>query len=192
MTLLTTAFAQGTHAARPAAAASNKGFYYAETDTGSLFQSTGAAWTLLASTGGGGVGVVMDYVEITATVNVTSTNEAAPDTIIAGNNVAYTGGAVLFECFIPDINATNAVILTPLLLQDGVSLGRLASMPIAVAVGTGVFFGPWYFARKITPAAGNHTLTLAGFNGAAGTIVVEAGAGGAGVLVPAFIRVTTT
>lgn len=49
MTLLTTAFAQGTHAARPAAAASNNGFYYYETDTKRLFQSTGAAWTQVAA-----------------------------------------------------------------------------------------------------------------------------------------------
>lgn len=49
MTLLTTAFAQGTHAARPAAASSNNGFYYYETDTGRLFQSTGAAWQQVAA-----------------------------------------------------------------------------------------------------------------------------------------------
>src|SRR5690348_10135187 len=54
MTLLTTAFAQGTHAARPAAASSNNGYYYYETDTTNLFQSTGAAWQQIASTGGGG------------------------------------------------------------------------------------------------------------------------------------------
>lgn len=52
MTLLTTAFAQGTHAARPAASASNNGFYYYETDTTNLFQSTGSAWQQIASSGG--------------------------------------------------------------------------------------------------------------------------------------------
>src|ERR1044071_1162051 len=52
MTLLTTAFSQGTHAARPAAASSNNGFYYYETDTTNLFQSTGSAWQQIASTGG--------------------------------------------------------------------------------------------------------------------------------------------
>src|SRR5690349_5693568 len=52
MTLLTTAFAQGTHAARPAAAAGNAGYYYFETDTNKLFQSTGSAWTQIASSGG--------------------------------------------------------------------------------------------------------------------------------------------
>lgn len=57
MTLLTSAFAQGTHAARAAASASNQGFYYFETDTLTLFQSTGSAWVQLAPaatvTGGG-------------------------------------------------------------------------------------------------------------------------------------------
>ena len=58
MTLITTAFAQGTHAARPAAATGNTGYYYFETDTGTLFQSTGSAWTQLAAptSGGGGGG----------------------------------------------------------------------------------------------------------------------------------------
>ncbi len=59
MTTLSTAFAQGTTANRPAASASNTGFYYLETDTngGTLFQSTGSAWVQLApgvSAAGGG------------------------------------------------------------------------------------------------------------------------------------------
>lgn len=48
MSLLTDALAQGTHAARPAAASSNSGRYYFETDTQVLFQSTGSAWQQLA------------------------------------------------------------------------------------------------------------------------------------------------
>jgi hypothetical protein len=36
---------QGTHAARPGAAAGNLAVYYYETDTQTLFQSTGVAWT---------------------------------------------------------------------------------------------------------------------------------------------------
>lgn len=55
MTLLTTAFAQGTHAGRPAASSSNNGFYYYETDTQILFQSTGSAWQQLAPSIAGGV-----------------------------------------------------------------------------------------------------------------------------------------
>lgn len=51
MTLLTTAFAQGLNAARPAAAAGNKGYYYLSTDVngGTLYQSTGVAWVQLAA-----------------------------------------------------------------------------------------------------------------------------------------------
>lgn len=63
MTLLTTAFAQGTHAARPAASASNNGFYYYETDTQNLFQSTGSAWQQIASTGGGGGSMTRLYTQ---------------------------------------------------------------------------------------------------------------------------------
>lgn len=68
MTLLTTAFAQGTHAARPAAASSNAGFYYFETDTTTLFQSTGAAWVQLSPTVGH---TVRSVVTITASATYT-------------------------------------------------------------------------------------------------------------------------
>ena len=49
MTTLLTSFAQGTHSAKPAAAAGNAGRYYWETDTTTLWQSTGSAWTQLAT-----------------------------------------------------------------------------------------------------------------------------------------------
>jgi hypothetical protein len=52
MTQLTNVLARGTNAARPAAAASNNGFYYFETDTLKLFQSSGSAWIQVASIGG--------------------------------------------------------------------------------------------------------------------------------------------
>lgn len=51
MPAITTAFAQGTHAARPAASSSNQGYYYWESDTQTLFQSTGSAWQQLAPAG---------------------------------------------------------------------------------------------------------------------------------------------
>jgi hypothetical protein len=44
----------GTHAARPAAAASNDGKYYRETDTGSTYQSNGSTWVLVGSGAGAG------------------------------------------------------------------------------------------------------------------------------------------
>ena len=48
MTLSTTAFAQGTQAARPAAAPGNLSFFYYETDTGLFYQSNGTDWVLVA------------------------------------------------------------------------------------------------------------------------------------------------
>ena len=47
MSLLTDVLMSGTHAARPAAAASNTGRYYYETDTGVVLQSNGSAWLQL-------------------------------------------------------------------------------------------------------------------------------------------------
>lgn len=49
MSLLTTVFSQGTHAARPAATANNNGYYYYETDTAQLFQSWNLAWVALTT-----------------------------------------------------------------------------------------------------------------------------------------------
>jgi hypothetical protein len=49
MPALTTAFAQGLAASRPAAATSNAGFHYFATDTGILSQSTGSAWVQIAA-----------------------------------------------------------------------------------------------------------------------------------------------
>lgn len=46
----TTIHGQGTLAARPAAAASNAGYYYGATDTKQLFRSTGTAWEVVAGT----------------------------------------------------------------------------------------------------------------------------------------------
>lgn len=59
---ITTAFAQGLAANRPAAASSNAGYFWLSTDVngGTLYQSTGSAWTQVAasvnagSSGGGG------------------------------------------------------------------------------------------------------------------------------------------
>lgn len=90
MTLLTTAFAQGTHAGRPAAAAGNNGFYYYETDTQKLFQSTGAAWTQLAAGAANDVlttkGDVLGFSTVPARVPV-----GADTTVLTADSTQATG-----------------------------------------------------------------------------------------------------
>lgn len=57
MSILNAVFAQGTHASRPAAASGNSGYYYFETDTLGLFQSTGSVWTQVAYAPGSALGL---------------------------------------------------------------------------------------------------------------------------------------
>jgi hypothetical protein len=89
MTALLTSFAQGTHAARPAAAAGNAGRYYFETDTGVLFQSSGSAWGAIAAgtitvapTGLSGATAASRYVGATASGSPVSGAFVAGDYVI--------------------------------------------------------------------------------------------------------------
>lgn len=126
MTLLTDAFAQGTHAARPAAAASNKGFYYFESDTQELFQSTGSAWVQLASVSGG---------------SGSGTGQESLDTIAASGSaltVNYANGAVQDITLTANCTITlssppsgSSQSLTLFLRQDATG-GRTVTWPASV------------------------------------------------------------
>jgi hypothetical protein len=91
MTLLTTAFSQGLHSARPAASASNKGYYYFETDTGNLFQNfSGSLWVQVATTSAGGtVTSVSSGDSSIAVTNPTTT----PSLQMATMDVQFTNNA---------------------------------------------------------------------------------------------------
>lgn len=91
MTLLTTAFAQGTHAARPAAAASNTGFYYFETDTQKLFQSTGSAWVQLAASVAASGGTVTSVSSSNSAISV-ATPTTTPALTLATLDVIAADG----------------------------------------------------------------------------------------------------
>lgn len=91
MTLLTTAFAQGTHAARPAAAASNTGFYYFETDTQKLFQSTGSAWVQLAASVAASGGTVTSVSSANSAITV-ATPTTTPALTLATLDVIAADG----------------------------------------------------------------------------------------------------
>ena len=95
MTLITTAFAQGTHSGRPAASSSNLGYYYFETDTTSLFQSTGSAWVQVASvTAAAAAGTSTLVYRYTVAGSDKASIDTGADTPDAGSNV-WTNGDVL-------------------------------------------------------------------------------------------------
>lgn len=131
MTLLTTAFAQGTHAARPAAASSNNGFYYYETDTTNLFQSTGSAWQQIASTGGGGGGIVQASVVSVTSGNLTTASTSFVDA--TGLTTTLTTGAhrclVHLNCSVSN-NASNASTCLDIAV-DGTRQGQTLGLVLA-------------------------------------------------------------
>jgi hypothetical protein len=62
-------------------------------------------------------------------------------------------------------------------------LGRLTSFVGAVSSS-----GTVHLVRRLTPTAASHTYKIRGWS-SSGTAVVHAGAGGAGTVMPGFIRV---
>lgn len=153
-----------------------------DNDASHYMDGTGA-W----SAPGGGGSTVYDYVQLTSSTAVSSSNSAAPTTLITGNSVAYSGSVLVsIEIFLPAIRtgASGEIILQ--IWEDSTNLGDLcaATSPSAIADYGG-------FARLYrTPSAGSHTYYLKGyFVGASGS--VRAGTFGGGSWAPAHLRVAS-
>lgn len=137
-------------------------------------------------------GYEFDYAEITSPVNITATVEASATTIITGNAVTYDGSTiVVIECFVPYIQAPGNDTNTSLWLYDGSSsIGRLTLMSNQTATGvSGSFRIPTVARRRLTPSNAAHTYSIRGTVNA-GTGIANAGAGGSGASMPAYIRIT--
>ena len=129
------------------------------------------------------------YAQLTNTKPVTSNVEASADLVVAAPSVTFDGTTVIMvECFSPAVypaSVANANVML-WLYQDGVSIGRLATVVTPVAAQTLV---PVLAARRLTPAAGARQFSFAATaNGGTGN--VGAGPGGLGQYQPAFIRIT--
>lgn len=131
-------------------------------------------------------GYEYDYAEFTSDKTTTATTAAGAATVIAGGAVTYDGAtAVWVEFFAPyGINISGQLLNIE--LYDGASaVGTICSLGAA-----GVTDGPLVGRRRLTPSAASHTYTIKAWNSGAGTGTVKAGAGGAGVLYPGYIRIT--
>lgn len=153
----------------------------------------GAAGTVVRSTGATNAyafppGYEFDYAQITTGVNVTATVEASADTIVTGAAVSYDGSTVIIvEFFTPQArprNATAAGNLLVWLFDGSTSLGRIGFLQ---NVSTGTDIHPMFCTRRLTPSAGSHTYSIRATVDAI-TGNVGAGAGGAGNVMPAYIR----
>jgi hypothetical protein len=162
MTLLTTAFAQGTHAARPAAATGNAGYYYYETDTTNLFQSTGSAWQQVASQGGGGGGSGIVQVSVASRTSGDLTTASTSFVDATGLTTTITTGAHRCLVFLQasgNNSANNGNTATDLAI-DGTRQGggyglAVANSPAAAGNGN---LGFVYLTSALSAAS--HTLKI--------------------------------
>ncbi len=144
----------------------------------------------IAASATSGPGSEVGYDEITSNVNVASTTEASPTTIITCAAHTFDGSPVICEFYTPRIvtpsSASSFVIVS--LWESTTQIGRLllALTPAAANMQVG---GTWQ--RRFTPSAGSHTyLIRAHASTTAGTPSINAGAGGTATDFPAFVRFT--
>lgn len=153
--------------------------------------------TALATTGvTGGTGTIgfeIGYAQITAPVNVISTTEASPTTIIAPGALTFDGGPVMVEFFSPFVTnpqVANGFVLI-LLFEGSTEIGRLADIGMTTSSTSFQYNIAAVGRYRFTPTAGVHTYTVGAIcNSTTGTPKVGAGAGGTGAYVPAFVRFT--
>lgn len=130
----------------------------------------------------------MDYVERTTDVTLAGTTEAAATTIVTSSAVTYDGATDIFIEFFAALMTWQDNSNTRFWLYDGSSsigeIGRTTVLPSGHTIQS-----PLLLRRKLTPSAGAHTYSIRG-SSSGGTGVVAAGAGGAGAVVPAYIRIT--
>ena len=148
----------------------------------SKFLNGGGTWTNPSTTS------QLDYAQITAnTATITATTEGTATAVITGNSVTYDGSAVMVNFWAPKVTVPAATTtVTYVVLRDSTVVGQVFGGSVTAA-GAGGFN---YVSVKDTPSAGAHTYKVTAFAGAAGGIIVNAGAGGSGNLVPAYLRVT--
>lgn len=137
-------------------------------------------------------GYEVGYTQITADVPIASTTEAAGTTIISPGALTFDGSAVICEMFSPrvlvdTVGPGDSVVVS--LFEGATQIGRLVVVSVSVA-GTpaGV---PVIGRLRFMPSGGAHTYTVTAYStSVTGTPTVQAGAGGTGSLVPAYIRFT--
>jgi len=159
---------------------------FAIDQTGKVWVCTAAgspgSW---AQVGGGGAnsGAQIDYAQITADVSITHTTEGTADTVVTGNSITYDGTKNNVEFWCPNITS-NAIAAVFVLLRDSTVLGQ------AISSAANVINGGFKAEVFDTPTAAAHTYAVKAFQSSVGTLTVKAGAGGSGVLLPPFLRVT--
>jgi hypothetical protein len=139
-----------------------------------------------ASTGPAPVELV--YSEIIVPVTISATTEAGAQLVVSAGNVTWPGGtAVTIEFFAPRVHALAAVAggCVFCLYAGGVSVGRWGELDTDAANDVA---SPIYLTRRDIPNAQTELIEVRAFR-AAVNYEVNAGPGGVGSYMPAFVRI---
>ena len=133
-------------------------------------------------------GYEFGYDQITATVNVTGTAEAAATTIITCAAHTFDGGAVMAQFYgaiKPDSSAAGDFIAVAL-FESTTIISRFAIVQnnvtgaVIIVSTTGQL--------RFTPTAASHTYTVQAWTSVNASASIVAGAGGTAANAPAFVR----
>lgn len=130
-------------------------------------------------------GQQFDYAQITAnSAGITATTEGTSQAVITGNSVYYDGSRVKVEFFVPKLSSAASQTVTFVVYRDSTVVGQVFAGTVNTTLGAvdcALFDTPG--------SAGAHVYALKAFVSAS-TLTVNAGAGGAGNLVPGWLRVS--
>lgn len=134
---------------------------------------------------------VLSYVERTSSLGITATTEATAQVVVTAASVTFDGTShYILEFFFSNFkNATANANEVVLLFHDdtaGAGIGQFQDANVGAALDA---FGGGTFRRRLVPAAGARTYSVRGFVNNANGVNLVAGAGGAGTILPAYIRV---
>jgi hypothetical protein len=126
------------------------------------------------------------YAQITANVTgITGTNFAGAAAVVTAASTTFDGNPALVEFYAPGVDNTAAGQRMSFALSDGGTDVGILGQKVAAAVSA---TDAVHLTYRFTPSAAAHTYSIVAYV-TANTGIVYAGGGGAGNLVPAYIRI---
>lgn len=163
---------------------SNLGIYAGESLS---FIHNGTAWVEVNRN----LKSVLSYTQITANVTTTATTEATAVAAVTANAITFDGATpIRLEAYTPGYSNTVAAVELRWAWYDGSS---------SIAISDKILSGYGSYANngeaqnpvyRLTPAAGSKTYSIRIYTPGGNTAQWKAGAGGAGALPPAYLRVS--
>lgn len=134
---------------------------------------------------------VLSHVEKASGTSITATTEGTAQVIVTSGACVVDGSSTyILEAFISNYKnaSANANEIIMLFHDDtaGVAIGQFHDGNVPAALNA---FGGGTFRKRFVPAAGTRTYSLRAFVANANGVNIQAGAGGAGQLLPCYIEV---